>query len=155
MLTRLEQAQQKWGGSHSVIDTWLAERQDLLVQYCEIGGASSGVKHEQALPTQQKIQQFCQILMDYISAGHFEIYNDLVKRCEARGEHSLALAQSLYPRITQTTSLAVDFNDKYAEAEQESLLESFDKDLSQLGEALSLRFELEDELIDNLYSHHT
>ena len=29
MLTRLEKAQQKWGGSHSVIDKWLTERQEL------------------------------------------------------------------------------------------------------------------------------
>ena len=26
MLTRLEKAQQKWGGSHSVIDKWLTEQ---------------------------------------------------------------------------------------------------------------------------------
>ncbi len=40
MLTRLEKAQQKWGGSHSVIDKWLTERQELLVLFCRIAGFS-------------------------------------------------------------------------------------------------------------------
>ena len=44
---------------------------------------------------------------------------------------------------------------KYAEVDKDDLLDEFDKDLSTLGEALELRFELEDELIDNLYSNHT
>ena len=35
MLSRFEEAQQKWGGSHSVIDAWLTERQELLLQFCK------------------------------------------------------------------------------------------------------------------------
>ncbi|WP_462169328.1 Rsd/AlgQ family anti-sigma factor [Pseudoalteromonas lipolytica] len=46
MLTRLEKAQQKWGGSHSVIDKWLTERQELLVLFCRIAGFSPYEKKE-------------------------------------------------------------------------------------------------------------
>ncbi|MBQ4862734.1 sigma D regulator [Pseudoalteromonas sp. MMG013] len=155
MLSRLEQAQQKWGGSHSVIDAWLAERQELLLLYCKIAGFSPYDKNEQALPEQVQIQSFCQILMDYLSAGHFEIYDNIVEACKEKGPESAQLAQALYPKIADTTDLALDFNDKYAEASQESPLVEFDSDLSKLGETLELRFELEDELIDNLYANYS
>ncbi|TMP87407.1 sigma D regulator [Pseudoalteromonas ruthenica] len=155
MLSRLEKAQQKWGGSHTVIDKWLAERQELLVQYCNMAGNSHNAKHDKALPEPATIQQFCQLLMDYLSAGHFEIYDDIVKQCESRGPESLELAQSLYPQISATTDVALDFNDSYAEVKGDDLMENFDNDLSTLGEALSTRFELEDELIHNLYTNHT
>ncbi|CAM4264277.1 Rsd/AlgQ family anti-sigma factor [Pseudoalteromonas byunsanensis] len=155
MLSRLEQAQEKWGGSHSVIDAWLAERQELLLQYCKIAGFSPYDKKDHALPDQLQIQSFCQILMDYLSAGHFEIYDNLVEACEEKGPDSAKLAQELYPRIADTTDVALDFNDKYAENSQEQVLRDFDRDLSHLGEVLESRFELEDELIDNLYANHT
>ena len=93
--------------------------------------------------------------MDYLSAGHFEIYDDIAKACKEKGPESQNLANALYPRISETTDVALDFNDKYAEVDKDDLLDEFDKDLSTLGEALELRFELEDELIDNLYSNHT
>ncbi|WP_105169355.1 sigma D regulator [Pseudoalteromonas sp. T1lg23B] len=155
MLSRLEQAQEKWGGSHSVIDAWLAERQELLLQYCKIAGFSPYDKKDHALPDQLQIQSFCQILMDYLSAGHFEIYDNLVEACEEKGPDSAKLAQALYPRIADTTDVALDFNDKYAENSQEKVLRDFDRDLSHLGEVLESRFELGDELIDNLYANHT
>ena len=155
MLTRLEKAQQKWGGSHSVIDKWLTERQELLVLFCRIAGFSPYEKKDHALPDQLQIQNFCQILMDYLSAGHFEIYDDIAKAYKEKGPESQNLANALYPRISETTDVALDFNDKYAEVDKDDLLDEFDKDLSTLGEALELRFELEDELIDNLYSNHT
>ncbi|CCQ09279.1 Regulator of sigma D [Pseudoalteromonas luteoviolacea B = ATCC 29581] len=155
MLTRLEEAQAQWGGSHSVIDNWLAERQELLVLYYQVAGCAPYDKNDHALPDHAQIQSFCQILLDYLSAGHFEIYDDLVQQCEKKGPESLKLAQALYPRIAESTDLALDFNDKYAEALNESVSADFDRDLSTLGEALELRFELEDELIHNLYANHT
>jgi len=154
MLTQLEKAQQEWGGSHSVIDSWLEERQELLVLYCKLVGLPPFDRNEQALPEQAHIQKFCQILMDYLSAGHFEIYNDIAKACETKGKESLALAQQLYPKISASTDIALSFNDKYAETKQDSTLPDFDTELSKLGEILEQRFEYEDELIDNLYSNH-
>jgi len=107
------------------------------------------------LPEPSQIQAFCQILMDYLSAGHFEVYDDIAKACEKKGLESQQLANTIYPRISDTTDIALDFNDKYAEVDAEDLLTGFDNDLSVMGEALEARFALEDELIDNLYSNHT
>ena len=154
MLTRLEKAQESWGGSHSVIDSWLEERQDLLVQYCKLAGLPPYERNDQALPAKAAIISFCEILVDYLSAGHFEIYDDIVKACQEKGPQSLALAKELYPKIASSTDIALNFNDQYAESADDNLLETFDKDLSELGEILEQRFEYEDELIDNLYSNH-
>jgi regulator of sigma D len=155
MLTRVEKAQQKWGGSHTIIDTWLNERQALIVLYCKIAGFSPSDKKDHSLPKPEQILSFCQLLMDYLSAGHFEVYDDIAKACESKGPESQSLANAIYPRISSTTDIALDFNDKYAEVEKDDLLKNFDNDLSILGEALELRFELEDELIDNLYANHS
>ena len=37
-------------------------------------GGRTGEKKDQSLPEPSQIQAFCQILMDYLSAGHFEVY---------------------------------------------------------------------------------
>ncbi|WP_199610587.1 sigma D regulator [Flocculibacter collagenilyticus] len=155
MLTQLEKAQQKWGGVNTAIDDWLAERQDLLVHYCKLAGMKPYERNDNALPEKQDIMQFCQLMMDYVSAGHFEVYDQISNACKENGNNSIALAQSLYPRINQTTDIALEFNDKYAETNIEQLFEEFDTDLSKLGQALEERLELEDELIHNLYTKHS
>lgn len=155
MLTRVEKAQQKWGGSHTVIDKWLNERQKLIVLYCKVAGFAPYDKKDHALPQPEEIQSFCQLLLDYISAGHFEVYDDIAKASEQKGPQSQALANAIYPRIADTTDVALDFNDKYAEVDEKDELEGFDNDLSVIGEALEARFALEDELIDNLFYNHT
>lgn len=162
MLTRLEEAQSKWGGSHSAIDNWLNERQELLVQYCKLVGTNKVTTQEKALPNQEDIVLFCQTMMDYISAGHFEVYEQIVKACKVNGSDSQKLASTLYPKIDDTTDTALCFNDKYADltSEQnqgktaEDVFSGFDLDLSVVGQALEERFGLEDELIETLFDKH-
>jgi regulator of sigma D len=162
MLTRLEQAQSKWGGSHSAIDNWLNERQELLVRYCHLAGTSSFEAEDKALPQEKDILLFCQVMMDYISAGHFEVYEQIVKACKVNGNGSHELATNLYPKIDSTTDTALTFNDKYADKNSDEnahksideFFASFDVDLSQIGQALEVRFGLEDELIETLYENH-
>jgi regulator of sigma D len=60
------------------------------------------------------------------------------------------LAEKLYPRIAQTTELAVDFSDKYAAHPNPRSSAELTQLLSQLGEELALRAELEDKLIAEL-----
>ncbi|WP_068544308.1 Rsd/AlgQ family anti-sigma factor [Thalassotalea crassostreae] len=155
MLTRLEQAQQQWGGSLSAIDNWLNERQEVLVSYYQLAGLAPSDQTDRALPNAADIQAFCQLLMDYLSAGHFEVFDQIVAQCKKNGPDSLALAQKIYPEISKTTDIALAFNDKFAEPEDDSFLESFDASLSVLGQALEERFELEDQLIEALYKKHS
>ena len=155
MLTKLEQAQQKYGGANTVIDSWLAERQELLVKYCKLAGLPPFDTDAKALPETREVNSFCQILIDYLSAGHFEVYNDIVKQCQEHGPKSAALAEAIYPQITATTDLLVNFNDKYSNLSAKTDFSSFDNDLSSLGQILEQRLEFEDELIHTLYSNHS
>lgn len=156
MYTRLESAQQKWGGSLTAIDNWLDERQRLIVRYCELASLPPfDKKSGNSLPDLADIQHFCQLLMDYLSAGHFEVYEQIVSQCAVNGHDSRKLADSLYPKIAHSTDMALEFNDQYAEVDSEALSKSFDHDLSGLGQALVERFDFEDELIQTLHNKHS
>lgn len=156
MYNRLQHARQQWGGSLTAVDNWLEERQQLIVKYCKLAALPPFDKKQagQALPEQEQIQQFCQILMDYLSAGHFEVYEQIVSQCATNGADSKALAENLYPKISVSTDLALEFNDSYAEHANQQDSVNFDKDLSRLGQALEERFSLEDELIQTLSVKH-
>ena len=152
MLTQFEKAKQKWGGSHDAIDTWLQERQQLLVQYCELAGLPPFEREPGALPHKSEIRSFCELLVDYVSAGHFEVYDKIVAECDNRTTNK-AITDELYPQISATTDEALTFNDSYAEISGDQDLSAFDSRLSQLGQQLEERFALEDRLIQTLHSH--
>ena len=92
--------------------------------------------------------------MDYLSAGHFEVYDQIVSQCEINGNDSKSLAEALYPKISASTDIALEFNDNYAEPSAENAFDTFDQDLSMLGQTLEDRFGLEDELIQTLFIKH-
>lgn len=145
MLDQLKEVKAKWGGKSDTIDNWLQERQLLLVHYCHLAGLDSPEKTQ--LPNATDIGEFCTILMDYLSAGHFEVYDMLVAEC-ADGQ---ALKDTIYPRLTELTDSALDFNDQYADGVSDTLAAEFDRQLAALGEILEERFELEDQLIQHMH----
>lgn len=155
MLRKLEKAKQKWGGANTLIDQWLDNRRNLLINYCQIAGLPPYELDDNSLPSIDTIRAFCGKLVDYVSEGHFEVYDQVVTACEKNGSTSQALAQQLVPRILETTDTALDFNDKYSEAENDKVLIQLDKDLSSLGHAMETRFALEDELLEVLHAKHS
>jgi|TARA_B100000745_G_C20148291_1_gene393708 regulator of sigma D len=152
MLEQLEKTQEKYGGSKDAIDRWLEERQELLIRYCQLSGLKKFKKSR--APEPEQISRFCEVLVDYVSAGHFEIYEDIVSKCSEHGPDSVALAKRLLPKITETTELAIDFNDRYESEVEDEQWGTFDQDLSELGECLATRIELEDKLIHTLHEKH-
>ncbi len=60
-------------------------------------------------------------------------------------------ASKLYDVVDKTTEKLLDFNDKYLETDD---LATLTNDLSQLGEALEIRFSAEDRLIAVLHAAH-
>jgi regulator of sigma D len=147
MYHEVTQAEEKWGGVDSTIDGWLGARKQLLVQYCELAGLPPFDNQGNALPDSQKITSFCATLMDYVSAGHFEIYDQIAQ--ESNGNQ---LFDELYPQLTTTTDAALSFNDSFADTNKTSHdLDVFDQQLSDLGQTLEQRFSMEDQLIDNLH----
>lgn len=154
MLNKLERAQRQWGGSNTLVDNWLNKRQELLVTYCQVAGLPPFDAKAHSLPSTGEVQDFCEKLVDYVSAGHFEIYNEVVSQCEIHGRDSLQLAELLLPKITETTDVALDFNDKYAERPHPDL-NNLDDDLSRLVQGMEIRFGLEDQLLDTLHQKHS
>ncbi|QSX29734.1 MULTISPECIES: sigma D regulator [Shewanella] len=154
MLRELEKAEQKWGGANKAIDQWLNNRRNLLVHYCRIAGLPP-YENGNSLPSVDNVRSFCEMLVDYVSEGHFEVYNQVVSACEKHGQTSKAVAQQLLPKINDTTDAALDFNDKYTEAADDKVLMQLDSDLSRLGDAMETRFQLEDQLLEVLHTRHS
>lgn len=152
MLKQLERAEKKWRGSNTLIDQWLNNRRKLLVQYFQIAGLPPYETIDKSLPAFQSVKEFCDLLVDYVSEGHFEVYDRVVSACEKSCESSQSLAQNIVPKISETTDLALDFNDKYTEADDEKILYQLDKDLSSLGDVMETRFQLEDQLLEVLHN---
>jgi regulator of sigma D len=95
------------------------------------------------------IEHFCESLMDYISAGHFEVYETLLHESTAELEANRELLEQIYHSIETTTDLALSFNDKYRNEEVHSSEDaSLPRDLQSLDDALTLRFALEDQLLE-------
>lgn len=150
MLENCRSAKERWGGVSEIIDRWLQERQDVLVRYCDLSAATSF--SEEDLEQCKKIRELCQIMMDYVSAGHFEVYGQLIREGkEFNDRDALAEADKLYGEVEPTTDSVLDFNDKYQETDD---LSSLTKDLSTIGETLAARFEAEDRMIEVLHVAH-
>ena len=76
MLESCRNAQERWGGVHLLIDRWLHERHALINAYHEL-------HTDRDATARQALQRFCEYLVDYVSAGHFEIYEQLLAEAEA------------------------------------------------------------------------
>jgi len=149
MLENCKTAQERWGGTHEMIDRWLADRQQALIGFFAIQDAQG----KEDLSDQ--LQVFCQQLVDYVSEGHFEIYEQLFREAKEFDDGGLDLARELYPQIESTTQVMLNFNDKYESKDHvETNIDSLKVDLSALGEKMTERFEMEDQLIERLHTVH-
>ena len=92
------------------------------------------------------LQQFCQALVDYTAHAHFQLYRHFAENRERRISVS-KVADKIYPKILNIVQTILDFNDKYDCGDHCDGLSDLDKDLSDLGEKLADRIELEDQLI--------
>ena len=136
-------------GTQKQLSKMVVERAEMLALYCRLAGLDPLGDQRHRQPAKELIQEFCQILIDYMAAGHFGLYDRLINGTERR-RNVADLAAKLYPRIADTTQIALDFNDKYDVNEQWEIPLSFEDDLSRLGEELAVRIELEDKLIARL-----
>lgn len=151
MLEGCKNARERWGGVHKLIDNWLNARQELIVQYCNLL-ACKPLSAE--YPLGQNVQSFCQNMMDYCSAGHFEIYEQLIREAKEFDDGGIELARQLVPQLDVLTGRCVDFNDIYDQHCSFDMLAGFPAALSAIGEVLEDRFELEDQMIERLHNIH-
>ena len=150
MLKNLETLKQHWGGVSDIVDRWLDERRELLVKYCDLVEIHT---FDSANSTHgEKLQRFCEVLVDYVSVGHFEVYEELVREGKIFSDsQGLKVGADLMDKIQPSTEMVLDFIDKYLATDD---LDSLAEDLSTVGEALELRFESEDKMIEVLHSAH-
>jgi len=136
--------------SDSIEEHLTDERADMLAQFCRIAGVEPWEDPHSTEELKTMLQQFCEILVDYLAAGHFGLYQRFIDG-EERREEIRILAEKLYPKISETTQMALDFNDKYEDEAHKEFDKSFSDDLSKLGQALAVRIELEDQLLSVIH----
>ncbi|MBD1550175.1 sigma D regulator [Pseudomonas typographi] len=150
MLESCHNAQERWGGVHLLIDRWLQERRELVSTFKGL------IDLPEASPLERsQLQEFCGTLVDYFSAGHFAIYEQLVGEARAFGDDAaVELAESICPRLEALTEQALTFNDHCDQCDCADRAE-LRKRLNALGGLLHERFELEDCLIEVLHTAHS
>ncbi len=107
-----QKLQSHWSNVSKIIERWLEERRELLAKYCDltevIDVSDNAVKHV------EELQEFCELMVDYISVGHFEIFDQLHKEGQLFEDVSgLDKEPNLLEKIQITTEHVLDFNDKY------------------------------------------
>jgi regulator of sigma D len=152
MLDNCEDSQETWQAVESLLQSWLKERRDLLVKYTAI--AATLDRSATAESINAGIERLCQLLVDYVSAGHFEVFYALQQEAQSfnrgseKGSEVVAsMVAETIPQIGDTTEVILGFEEKYPSAD----ISSLEADLSLLGEVLELRFALEDRLISGLH----
>ena len=126
------------------INNLLQERQQVLVSMCELAELESGdVPPDTVI---HNLRGFNQQLVDYTALGHFEIYERIIDGKERRGNIKM-VADRVYPSISGTTQVFVEFNDKYDGVDEPESLGNLYSDLSSIGEAMAERIESEDMLL--------
>ncbi len=146
MNPEVQEQQDRRSGTRSLIDRMLSQRQKMLVLFERCAGVEPYANER---PNDELLQEFSQILVDYIASGHFGLYERISEGKERR-RGIVELAEQLYPRIANTTQIAVEFNDIYEKSNGRAIEGDLLKMLSKLGEELAVRIDLEDQLISEM-----
>lgn len=175
--TALQQVDERY----SWINDMIKARQRLLLQYMHLlnirpqGSGDSFEDYGNVIPefhhnidvfaadensplaaTQAQISLFCELLIDYVSHGHFDLYPKIIELMEnATGRTTLTIANRFLPKIEKTTGLLMLFSDRYADDWEPSKINKLRKDLARVGECLEQRFINEDRLIVGLRLVHS
>lgn len=134
------------GESLNKLHTLLDTRKETLSLYSQLA-AMRPFQVDQDI--QMTLQEFCEALVDYTASAHFQLYQYIEDGSERR-EGVKKAASKVYPSISSSTKLILDFNEKYDCGDNEDMSNSFehlDEDLSKLGEILADRILLEDQVI--------
>ncbi|MFG6668578.1 sigma D regulator [Halomonas sp. HNIBRBA4712] len=154
MLENCKNAQERWGGVHSLIDRWLEQRRTFLISFIELKEACDSELEAVSKP---RIDTFSELLMDYISAGHFEIYPELAREAKAFDDDSaLEIASKLLERLEMSTAMVLEFDEDFATVERsQNNLTRLPAWLDRLAKGLTERFALEDQLIARMHAAHS
>jgi regulator of sigma D len=130
--------------SKQLITDWLKQRQSLLIALYDLCDYRPFYLKLSCKELHGALQEFGGQILDYLSLGHFKIYEKIIDNVE---DH----LASIVNQLTESTHQILHLNDNHRYCLNTLQLES---DLGVLTEKLAKRFELEDKLISNyLYSN--
>lgn len=144
----------QWRRIEILVHTWLEQRQQLIVRLCALQGLHNLNDHPSRCEPKSvpisvpvRVREFCQLLVDYLCAGHFEVYQALMR--EARQHRSTPpMASRVLRQLEPSTSEALAFNEDFDSDDHcREKLEQLPARLNRLTEVLEERFTLEDQLI--------
>ena len=124
----------------------LAERQQMWALYCKVAGLEPFTPDK---PVNALLKDFCQVLVDYISLGHFGLYEKIMSG-EERRQKVIEVAERIYPEMNDVAARAVEFNDMVSSNLGVIPMKKLSDELSYLGEGLATRIELEDQLLETI-----
>lgn len=129
--------------SSHLIENMLDERNKILLLLLRVSEMN---KENPGQEEKELLDEFCQLLVDYVAAGHFGLYERIAEGKERRRDIA-AVANKIYPKIETSTQQALEFSEKYNTEISNKTLSGLSVDLSILGELLATRIDLEDRLI--------
>lgn len=140
----------QWQRVELLVEQWLGERQQLLRLLDQL---RLGCRAQPTPPLlDRQVQAFCQLLIDYISAGYFEVYRELAEQARhVRGGNPAAIAR-LLRQLDDSTDAALRFNDEFEGAPAGlPAISQLATGLGTLTDKLEERFALEDQLIVSIH----
>lgn len=134
--------------SHRMIRELVSVRDHVLSLYSQLAALQP---FSDAKAATELLERFCQGLIDYTADTHFRLYRYIDEKRERR-KPVLEAANRIYPAILETTDTILRFNDRYdfGKGRESIRLDLLEADLSELGERLADRIELEDQVISAL-----
>lgn len=132
--------------SGHLIENMLDERNKILSLLLQVSGMN---KENPGQEDKELLEEFCQLLVDYVAAGHFGLYERIAEGKERRRDVA-AVANEIYPKIETSTQQVLEFSEKYNAKINNKVLADLAMDLSILGELLAARIDLEDRLISRI-----
>ncbi|MCV6622509.1 sigma D regulator [uncultured Pseudoteredinibacter sp.] len=149
MLEHCRTHQELWGGVNRTLDGWFEARKQLLVEYSAL---CQRLDDMESPALKARLRRFCQSLMDYVSTGHFEVYEQLETESKRyQDKEALLLGSRLYKQLQSCTEVVLDFDQRYTQLDN---LGSLARDLSKLGLCLEKRFFVEDSMVSVMHDAH-
>lgn len=150
--TQTNTANERRARTRDEIKRLIEDRNTVLSQYYNLAKQSEDTEADVS-NTLELLEEFCQELVDYMAAGHFEIYRRIEEGNERRDDIT-QLAEKIMPRINDTTQVAIAFNDIYEQTDNidDNAVKKLPGYLAKLGEELATRIDLEDRFINTLLS---
>ena len=125
------------------LDSLIKSRRAMWADFCELADLRP---YRSGPELDARVHQFCQYLIDYTATAHFHLYHRLAEGKENRSNMA-AVAETLYPTIARSTDVILTFNDVFGEG-YDIVGSDLEEGLSELGETLAKRIELEDRILE-------